>query len=144
MRYDLIASQSIEINIGNSKLWDVLTNPKIIQEYLYGTQTITDWKIGSKIMFQGEFNGQKYCDMGVINENVLHELLSYSFWSSFSGLENRPENYSLITYNLESIDYNKTKFTWTQKGHPDEESCAHAETQIGELLKNIKEIAEKK
>ena len=144
MRHDLIASKSIEINTEISKVWDVLTNPKFIGEYLYGTQTITDWKIGNEIKFMGEFNGQKYCDMGVIKENVLHELLSYSFWSSFSGTENKPENYSLITYNLVGIDSKNTKFTWTQKGHPDEESCSHAESQIGELIKNIKEIAENK
>jgi uncharacterized protein YndB with AHSA1/START domain len=142
MRHDLMASKSIVINKDISRVWNVLTDPKIIREYLYGTETITDWKVGSKIIFQGDFNGKKYRDMGIILENVFHELLSYSFWSSFSGLENKPENYSLIIYNITSIDNKKTKFTWTQKGHPDEETRSHAENQIGELIKNIKEIAE--
>ena len=142
MKHDLIATQSVEINTELSKVWNVLTNPEIIKKYLYGTKIITDWKVGSKIIFQGEFKGQKYCDMGVIMQNVFHELLSYTFWSSFTGLENKPENYSLIAYNLASIESMKTKFTWTQKGHPNERVCSHAEQQIGMLLENIKKIAE--
>ncbi|HEY5584194.1 MAG TPA: SRPBCC domain-containing protein [Ruminiclostridium sp.] len=75
MRHDLIALKSIEINAEPSRVWDVLTDPKIISEYLYGTETITDWKVESEIIFQGEFKGQKYRDMGVIKDNILHELL---------------------------------------------------------------------
>ena len=120
-----------------------MTNPESIREYLYGTETITDWTVGSKIIFEGEFQGKKYRDEGVILKNVLHELLSYSFWSNFSGLENKPENFSLITYKLIAIENNKTLFTWEQKGHPNDENRMHAELQIGELLKNIKEIAER-
>jgi len=143
LRKDLIASKSIGINKVSSKVWDVLTNPKFIQEYLHGTETITNWKVGSEIIFQGEYQGKEYRDMGVILENVLYKLLSYSFWSNFSGLENKPENYSQITYNLVSIDYKKTNLTWTQTGHPDEQARLGAENSIGELLEKIKEIAEK-
>ena len=44
MRNDLIVSGMVEINSSISKVWDALTNPKIIKEYLFGTETITDWK----------------------------------------------------------------------------------------------------
>ena len=54
MRDDLIVSESIEINTEPDKVWEALTNPEIIKEYLFGTQTITDWKVGSDIIFQGE------------------------------------------------------------------------------------------
>lgn len=140
---ELIASKSIEINVEVARVWEVLTNPKFIQEYLYGTETITDWKVGSEILFQGEYNGQKYVDMGVILETVVNELLSYSYWTSFSGLENKPENSSVITYILDAIDPKKTRFTWIQKGHASEENRLSTENQIGELIQNIKRIAEK-
>jgi len=143
MRSDLLTSKSIEINATPSKVWNVLTNPEIIKEYLYDTETITDWKVGSEIIFQGDYSEQKYRDMGVILENSLYELLSYSYWSNFTGLQNKPENYSLITYSLEMLDNMKTKFTWEQKGYVDEQSCANAESGIEALVEKIKEIAER-
>lgn len=143
MLHDLVVSRSIEINAEPSKVWNALTNPEIIKEYLFGTETISDWKAGSEIMFQGEFEGYKYCDKGVIQEIVLNELLSYSYWSGFSGLEDKPENYSLVTYNLSSIDNNKTKFTWTQKGYANEQSYQHSENGMEEFLQKIKDIIER-
>ena len=53
MRNDLIVSKSIIVNANNDKVWKALTNPEIIKEYLYGTETLTDWKVGSEIIFQG-------------------------------------------------------------------------------------------
>jgi uncharacterized protein YndB with AHSA1/START domain len=145
MRHDLIVSESIDINAEPSKVWNALTNPEIIKKYLFGTETITDWKVGSEIIFQGEYGENKeykYRDKGVILENVLNQLLSYSYWSGFSGLEDKPENYSVVIYKLESGDNKKTKLTWTQKGYATEGGYQHSLTGMKEFLKQIKEIIE--
>src|ERR1700710_2649756 len=118
MMLDLTVSQSIEINAEPEKVWDALTNPEIIKEYLFGTETITDWNVGSEIIFQGEYEGHSYADKGIILQNDLYKQLSYSYWSGFSGLEDKPENYSLVTYTLDNNENNKsTIFTWTQTGY---------------------------
>ena len=44
MRHDLKSSSSVEINASPEKVWKVLTQPEFIKEYLFGTETITDWK----------------------------------------------------------------------------------------------------
>ena len=44
MDKNLIATQSVEINSSKEKIWEVLTNPEKIKVYLFGTETITDWK----------------------------------------------------------------------------------------------------
>jgi hypothetical protein len=80
------------------------------QAHLFGTETSTDWKVGSKITFQGFYNEHQYCDKGAILENVPAKSLRYSYWSGFSGLEDKPENYATITYTLEQKD-RETKFT---------------------------------
>ena len=143
MRHDLTVSKSVEINAEPARVWNALTNPEIIKEYLFGTETITDWKVGSEIIFQGEYEGQKYRDKGVIKEIILNKVLSYSYWSGFSGLEDKPENYSLITYTLESSGNKKTKFTWTQKGYANEQSYEHSKNGMEEFLASIKAIIEK-
>jgi uncharacterized protein YndB with AHSA1/START domain len=143
MNHDLQASESVVVNVDTSRMWDVLTNPTIIKEYLFGTETITDWKVGSEIAFQGEYNGHKYRDHGVIKEYALHKRIAYSYWSGFSGLEDKPENYSMVIYDVEAIDATHTKFTWTQKGYPDETRQAHSQSGMTEFLIQIKGIAER-
>ena len=125
------------------KDWDVLTNPEIIKEYLFGTETVTDWKVGSEIVFQGEYQGHKYRDHGVIKENIFHKRIRYSYWSGFSGLEDKPENYSMVIYDVEPIDATHTKFTWTQKGYPDETRQNHSQSGMKDFLEQIKGIAER-
>lgn len=143
MRNDLIVSQSIDINASPARVWDVLTTPDLIKEYLFGTETVTDWKIGSEIIFQGEYGEQTYRDKGVILENVPNKLLSYSYWSGFSGLEDKPENYSTVTYTLRAENDNQTEFTWTQQGYATEEGYNHSVNGMSDFLKQIKEIAER-
>ncbi len=96
----LKVKKTIEINADTSQVWDALTNPKKIKQYLFGTETISDWKVGSTIIFQGEYQGQKYKDKGKILDIKEGQLLQYAYWSGFSGLEDKEENYSKVTYKL--------------------------------------------
>jgi len=143
MRLDLAVSESIVISADLVKVWNVLTNPEIIKEYLFGTETLTDWKVGSEIVFQGEYEGHKYRDHGVIKENDFHKRIAYSYWSGFSGLEDKPENYGMVIYEFEPADATHTKFTWTQKGYPDETRQAHSQKGMPAFLELIKGIAER-
>jgi uncharacterized protein YndB with AHSA1/START domain len=143
MNLNLQVSESIVINANLERVWNVLTNPEIIKEYLFGTETVTDWKVGSEIVFQGEYGEHKYRDHGVIQENIFHKRISYSYWSGFSGLEDKPENYSMVIYDLAPVDETHTTFTWTQKGYPDETRQAHSQSGMKAFLEQIKGIAER-
>ncbi len=141
MDKSLIASKSIEINTKSEKVWDVLTNPEKIKVYLFGTETITDWKVGNSILFQGEYNGQQYKDKGNVLENIENKILKYNYWSGFSGLEDKPENYSLVTYEIEDIADNKVKFTWTQRGFSTKEGQCHTDSGLKAMLEQIKKLS---
>ena len=142
MKEDLIVSNSIDINVSPSELWKGLTDPEIIKDYLFGTKTETDWKPGSEVVFQGEYEGKTYRDHGIVKENDENKLLSYTYWSSMSGLEDKPENASLITYTLTPKEENITTFTWTQKGFANENAYNHSVTGMGDFMKKIKEVVE--
>ena len=142
MDKNLIATQSIEINTKAEKVWEVLTNPDKIKIYLFGTDTVTDWKIGSSIIFRGEYNGHQYQDKGNVLENTENKVLTYNYWSGFSGLEDKTENYSLVTYQIKDIAENKVKFTWTQKGFANKEGQCHTEQGLKLMLEQIKKLAE--
>ena len=142
MNSDLKVSKSIVIKSSAENVWDGMTNPDKIKVYLFGTETITDWKTGSAIIFQGEYNGQHYKDKGNVLENQPNKLLKYKYWSGFSGLEDKSENYSIVTYQIEETDKSTVKLTWTQEGFASEEGQQHLEQGLPGMLEQIKELVE--
>jgi len=134
MNKNLIATQSIKINTKAEKVWRILTDPEKIKIYLFGTETTTVWNVGSPILFQGDYNGQRYKDKGTVIKNIENSLLSYHYWSGFSGLEDQPENYSVVTYKIDDISENSVTFTWTQKGFANKERQCHSEEGLKTIL----------
>ena len=141
MRNNLTAKASIDINAPVSKVWEALTNPSMIKKYLFGTDTITDWKVGSPITFQGQWEGKSYQDKGTILANEKEKLLSYSYWSSMSSLPDLPENYANVAFQLQP-KAGVTNLSLTQDNCPTEESRKHSEDNWNMVLKSIKELVE--
>lgn len=141
MNKELTITTSIEINADKAKVWDALTNPEKIKVYLFGTETLTDWKIGSEIIFQGEYQGQQYKDKRTILDFKTDELLQYSYWTGFTGLEDKPENYSLVAYKLDTTN-GKTLLTLTQTGYANEQAQQHSQTLWTNVLQQIKQMTE--
>lgn len=133
--------KSIEISASKQKLWDGLTNPDIIKQYMFGTETICDWKEGSEIIFQGNYEGKSYKDKGIIQKIIKEKFLQYTYFSSFSGLEDKPENFHLITYELKEHD-DKTVLTLKQENIQSQEAQDHADKNWDFILFTIKDIIE--
>jgi len=130
------------INASAEKIWKTLTNPSLISQYLFGAQTITDWNIGSDIIFKINFEGNEFKDKGIVIENIPNKKLIYKYWSGFCGLEDKPENYSIVSYKIEKVQ-DGNKLTWTQKGFADEQSRVSSENSLKSILEQIKFISEK-
>ena len=141
MDISLGVEKSIVINASKPKIWKVLTDPNLIKEYLFGTETITDWKVGSDLTFRGEWQGQSYKDKGHILEILPESILSYDYWSGFSGMADLPENYSVVTYALKDEEEG-VRLSVRQQGFANEESWKHSEAGWKEVLGKIKGIAE--
>ena len=137
----LKVEKSVLINASKTKVWKALTDPALIKEYLFGTETITDWHVGSDLIFQGEWQGQAYKDKGHILEITPEQILSYDYWSGFSGLEDKPENYSIVTYRMQD-EGEGVRLSVSQKGFAAKENQDHSESGWSEVLQKIKEIAE--
>jgi uncharacterized protein YndB with AHSA1/START domain len=115
----LVFSLSIFIDSRVSVVWKALVTPEIIKGYFFGTEVHTDWQKGSRIIFRGTLQDGTYQDKGVILENEPERFLSYTYWSSFSGLPDRPENYQTISYTLAEVA-DGTMLTVIQKPMRDE------------------------
>ena len=143
MKNNIAAKVSTTINAPLSKVWDALTKPELIKQYFFGTNTDTDWKVGSPITFTGEWEGKSYQDKGTILQVEPNKLIKYNYWSSMSGIEDKPENYVDITYTL-SEENGKTSLSITQENIPDEKMKEHSAENWRTVLDNLKEMVEKK
>lgn len=141
MNQNLKISESIVINADNDKIWEVLTNPDKIKIYLGIPETITDWKVGSPVIWRGEFGGRKFEDKGRILENIPGRLLKFEYWSSFGGYEDKPENYSIITYTLDRINDSSTRYTYTREKIPTQAEYEMFRGHLPMVLQGIKELA---
>ncbi|HZW38870.1 MAG TPA: SRPBCC family protein [Ignavibacteriaceae bacterium] len=141
MKYEFKAKAVINVDASPSEVWNALTNPEIIKQYLFGTEAISDWKVGSKLEFKGEWEGKEYFDKGIITKFEPEKILQYTYLSSFSTLEDIPENYNTITCKLQKRN-GSTELTLTQDNIPTEESKNHSEQNWNAVLKKLKEIVE--
>jgi uncharacterized protein YndB with AHSA1/START domain len=143
MKSNIKAQVSINIHATISNVWEALTNPEIIRKYFFGTNTITDWKVGSPIKFKGEWQGKSYEDKGTILEIQKNKLIKYDYWSSMSGIEDKPENYVIVTYQLSGEDEN-VNLSVLQENIPDEKMKKHSEENWNKVLNGLKKVAEEK
>lgn len=131
-----------------SDVWKALTDPDLIKQYFFGTNTITDWKVGSPIKFTGEWQGKIYEDKGTVLAFEPEKLIRYSYWSSMSGIEDKPENYMAVTYELASNNGSKgnggsTRIIITQENIPDEKTKEHSEENWKKVIDQLKKVVEK-
>jgi len=143
MAVGLSLSITIELDASRVKIWDAITNPEIIKQYLFGTETVSQWKVGSSIVFKGIWEGVDYIDKGTILELIPEQKLKYDYLSSFSRLEDKPENYQQITFDLETNN-GKSLLTLTQENIPNETSKEHSKNNWTSILNHIKQIVEDK
>jgi uncharacterized protein YndB with AHSA1/START domain len=142
MNETFIAKTSITINAPKSKVWDALTKPELIKQYLFGTEVTTDWQVGSPIIYKGIWEGKAYEDKGKVLENEPEKLLVSTFWSALSGKPDLPENYQTVRYVLSSED-GRTRLTLTQDNNASEKEADHAEQNWNMVMTGMKKLLEK-
>lgn len=114
MHNPLIVKNSIAINATPEKVWDALINPEQTKKYMFGCETVSDWKPGSALLWKGNYKGK---EMVFVKGNILSiepdRFLSYSTIDPNSGIADIPENYLTVTYAL-TAQNGQTVLTVTQ------------------------------
>ncbi|MCB0628303.1 MAG: SRPBCC domain-containing protein [Saprospiraceae bacterium] len=141
MSKTITATVSIQLDAPVAKVWKAMTDPAEVKQYFFGTDLVTDWKVGSPIYFRGEWEGQAYEDKGTVLQFEPESMLQYDYFSSWSDLEDKPENYQTITYTVEPAD-NGTLLTITQTNLPGEDQKEHSEQNWAMLLGEMKKLVE--
>jgi uncharacterized protein YndB with AHSA1/START domain len=138
---ELIASASITINAPIARVWEALVNPDMIKQYMFGTDVVTDWKEGSPIVWQGEWQGKAYQDKGTILKIDQERVLQYSHFSPLSGQPDVPENYHTVTIEL-SGQGRQTNVSLSQDNNATEQDREHSEKNWQMMLEGLKKLLE--
>lgn len=124
------------------KVWTAITNPEAVKEYFFGTELVTTWQVGSPILFRGEWEGQAYEDKGIVLVYEPLKHIRYNYLSSWSNLEDSPENYANISYMLHE-EGDHTVVVITQDHIDSEEQRAHSEQNWQMIFGAMKDMLEK-
>lgn len=136
-----IANAQITIDAPIAAVWDALVNPQAIKQYMFGTNVVSDWKVGSPIVWKGEWQGKAYEDKGVILGLEPKRLLKYSHFSPLAGLPDMPENYHTVTVELAS-EKGRTLVSLSQDNNSSEEEREHSESNWNMMLSTLKKFVE--
>jgi uncharacterized protein YndB with AHSA1/START domain len=96
-----IIENSIQIYSTSAKIWDALVNPEQTKKYMFGCETVSDWKVGSPLLWKGSYEGK---DVIFVKGNIVglnpEKSLSYTVIDPNSTIKDIPENYLTVTYVL--------------------------------------------
>ena len=95
---------TIIINTSSEKVWNTLTKPEFVKQWQYGSELITDWKVGSDIKFRVEWEGKIFEQWGTVLEMIPGKLIKYSLFFPRPDLEDKPENYFIMSYVLNPVN----------------------------------------
>ena len=143
MKTQFIARQSLVISAPVAAVWDALVNPRMIKQYMFGTNAISEWTEGSPIVFTGEWEGKHYEDKGVILRLEPGRLMQYNYFSPLSGRPDTPENYQTITIEL-SVQGTSTLLSLSQDNNASEPAREHSEKNWEVVLLGLKNLLERR
>ena len=141
MAENLTATATTTINAPKSAVWDALVTPEAIKEYMFGTNVVSDWREGGRIVWKGEWQGKAYEDKGVILKYEPDRVLQYSHFSPLSGAPDVQENYHTVTIKLDNAGA-QTRVSLTQDKNGSEEEREHSQKNWEMMLKGLKSFVE--
>ncbi|WP_024286671.1 SRPBCC domain-containing protein [Cellulomonas sp. KRMCY2] len=142
MANDHVATSTITIDAAPDRVWSVLTDPDAVREFMFGAEVVTDWTVGSPIVWRGVWEGKEYEDKGVILEVEPGRRLVNTHFSPLSGQPDVPESYHTLTWTLEGTA-GGTLLTLSQGGNASAEEAEHSASMWDQLVASVKVIAER-
>jgi uncharacterized protein YndB with AHSA1/START domain len=124
-----------------ARVWEALTNPAAIKQYMFGTSVTADWTPGTPIRWAGEWQGRSYVDKGTIVDAQPGRRLQFTHYSPLSGQPDTPENYHTVTITL-SAEPTRTRLSLSQDGSPTQAARRHNEENWHVVLSGLKRLVE--
>lgn len=134
-------STSTNIKANPKVVFDALTDPAKVKQYLFGTDMETTWEIESPITYKGEWQGTTYEDKGQVLEFEQDKKIVTTYFSSMSGQDDEAANYQLVTYEVDGDD-EETELTISQANIATQESADHSKENWSSVAQEIRKLCE--
>lgn len=144
----MIVTKKVALKTTKSNAWKLLTNPEMTKQYMFGCEVVSDWKVGSPITWKGytEDGKEVIYVKGHITEITKEEKVTFTMFDPNMGIEDIPENYVLLTYELK--EQNNSMLLILTQG--DFANVARGQSRYDETIKGwefvlplMKELVEK-
>lgn len=135
------STSSISINAPVERVWEAITDPDHIKKYMFGVDVKSDWQVGGNITYTGVWKDKPFEDKGKILELAPHKVLKTSYWTAFTGRQDKPENYDVITYELVE-DGGQTMLTISTENNFSQEEADQTAKNWAEVEESIKKLLE--
>lgn len=114
MSKELIVKNDIMINASPAEVWDALIDPEKTKVYMFGCEAISDWQVGSPLIWKGVFDGNEIVAVkGEVKTFEKEKVLAYTTIDPHADLEDIPENYTTVSCTLSAAN-DQTKLSVTQ------------------------------
>ncbi|MBP6432207.1 MAG: SRPBCC domain-containing protein [Ferruginibacter sp.] len=132
---------TIKINASTQKVWDIITKPEFVKLWQYGSNLLTTWEVGSDIKFRTEWEDKVFEQWGKVLEVRPNEIVKYSLFAPRPGLEDKPENYFIMSYVL-TDDNGQTKLEIIQEDNRPNAVQEEPQGEENPVLMLLKQLAE--
>jgi uncharacterized protein YndB with AHSA1/START domain len=145
---ELKVQKTITLDASVAKVWEALTKPEMIKRYTLGTEVVSDWKVGSPILWVKTLKEEEVVsEKGSIERIEVGKLLQFTSFDLNAKYTDVPSNYIQATYEL-TPKLGKTVLSVTQGDYSRVEDGIKRFTDVsGDLnqtLNALKTLIEKK
>jgi uncharacterized protein YndB with AHSA1/START domain len=138
---DHIAAAEISIDTAPVRVWEALTDPTQIRQYMFGAEVRTSWQVGSPITWSGDTGGRPYHAKGVVLDFEPPQRMVVSHFSPSPGKADVEKNYQVIQYDLDG-DASHTTVRLHQTGNDTEQASQESSKNWQMMLEGLKKVAE--
>ncbi|MHA4812472.1 SRPBCC domain-containing protein [Flavitalea flava] len=150
MSEPMIVKSTIDINAPAEKVWNALVNPEETKKYMFGCEAISDWKVGSPLLWRADYEGKEMVFVkGTIVDIRPGIYLAYTTIDPNSTtVTDIPENYVTVTYTLTSkgkqtvLDITQGDFATVADGEKRYKETYNDGDGWGPVLREIKKLVE--
>jgi uncharacterized protein YndB with AHSA1/START domain len=132
---------TIIITASTEKVWDTITKPELVKLWQYGSDLLTTWEIGSDIKFRTEWQDKVFEQRGKVLEVRPNELVKYSLFAPGPDLEDKSENYFIMSYVL-TDENGQTKLEIIQEDNRPNAVQEEPQGEKNPVLMSLKQLAE--
>ncbi len=133
-RFEAVVERTFPVSA--AKLWDAFATSEGFANSYAGVTVESEWKVGSPIVWSGEWEGKKFRDEGMIQVYDRPKLFVYTYWTSFWGPEPDPDSIQVLKNEFLPVE-GGTKLVITQTNIPTAEARDHSAANWKELLDKL-------